>query len=603
MTGGASIGMIHGVVSRGLAMLLAGLALTASGAASPGPDEKADLEARRQAAQRRFEALRAQYEDLRRVEAAMAPRIDTLKRRLPPSFDATQEQASIRALALGTGLDLTIALRPGGGPALGEDGRPAPLVAHKLDISGQVDYAGGLSFLLRLAQLPRMVAIESLHLQAAPLGMVRLQGTLTLPTLAELDSPSAGTTLEARMEEALERRRRDHALVDAMAAIVDSHRVLDAVQIATRKIGDHAVVFTGLRHSRDTVLEGLALGAAARAALKPALEEAGLAVTDVRWAQAGHCRSFSVTARTKEDAPRAGPVNLDSLFEHRGPAACRLDPQAPARAVSARGASPDGLTVRLRGADAGDALRVLHDLTSQAFVVDGAVKGAVDMDLEGTTLEESLAALVSAGVAAVGPGPVRVVSPAATGALPSVARAEGEARDPVSLSFKDGELCDILRLFEEVSGYQLWTPRDLNGRVDVFLSEVPWDQALDAILLPSGMMSRVEGDRLMVVPRPGSPDRAWGPAVKGYGVPTKDTVPYTRLRVPRIEGVGREDLELVGVGRTGNAWKAYAYGPRKLLWVLAGGERLFGGRVSSVGRDGMTIHTSARGAVVLTLRP
>lgn len=57
----------------------------------------------------------------------------------------------------------------------------------------------------------------------------------------------------------------------------------------------------------------------------------------------------------------------------------------------------------------------------------------------------------------------------------------------ISLDFKDVEVADVLRLIAEVSDLNVIAGDEVKGAVTIRLVDVPWDQALDVILLTKGL--------------------------------------------------------------------------------------------------------------------
>ena len=87
-----------------------------------------------------------------------------------------------------------------------------------------------------------------------------------------------------------------------------------------------------------------------------------------------------------------------------------------------------------------------------------------------------LAALLGANVAACGAYAAAAPGPAAGRPQPPY---DGE---PVSLDFQNADLRAVLRTFAEISGLNVVIDPQVDGIVDVFLTDIPWDQALDVIL-------------------------------------------------------------------------------------------------------------------------
>jgi len=57
----------------------------------------------------------------------------------------------------------------------------------------------------------------------------------------------------------------------------------------------------------------------------------------------------------------------------------------------------------------------------------------------------------------------------------------------ISLDFKDVDIADVLRLIAEVSDLNVIAGDEVDGKVTIRLVDVPWDQALDVILLTKGL--------------------------------------------------------------------------------------------------------------------
>ena len=63
----------------------------------------------------------------------------------------------------------------------------------------------------------------------------------------------------------------------------------------------------------------------------------------------------------------------------------------------------------------------------------------------------------------------------------------------VSLDFEGVDLRAVLRTFSDVSGLNMVIDPDVNGTVDIKLTDVPWDQALDVVLKGQGLDYTVDG--------------------------------------------------------------------------------------------------------------
>ncbi len=70
----------------------------------------------------------------------------------------------------------------------------------------------------------------------------------------------------------------------------------------------------------------------------------------------------------------------------------------------------------------------------------------------------------------------------------------------LSLDFKDVDINDVLRLIAEVSDLNVIAGDDVKGKVTIRLVDVPWDQALDVILLTKGLGFVRVGNVLRIAP-------------------------------------------------------------------------------------------------------
>jgi type IV pilus assembly protein PilQ len=71
----------------------------------------------------------------------------------------------------------------------------------------------------------------------------------------------------------------------------------------------------------------------------------------------------------------------------------------------------------------------------------------------------------------------------------------------ISLDFKDVDIDDVLRLIAEVSDLNIIAGDDVVGKVTLRLVDVPWDQALDVILLTKGLGFVKVGNVLRIAPQ------------------------------------------------------------------------------------------------------
>ncbi len=81
-------------------------------------------------------------------------------------------------------------------------------------------------------------------------------------------------------------------------------------------------------------------------------------------------------------------------------------------------------------------------------------------------------------------------------ALPNTPREYTGQR--ISLDFKDADIQNVLRILADVSGLNIITTDDVQGKITMRLVEVPWDQALDSILKARGLDMVRDGNIIRV---------------------------------------------------------------------------------------------------------
>jgi hypothetical protein len=401
---------------------------------------------------------------------------------------------------------------------------------------------------------------------------------------------------------ALAKQQGIHRGLVALAARLQPQAIAGSLAAFDRAGADHALALTRIRSGEETVFEGVVLGTAARAGLAAALDQAGFQVTGQELSPLGTCQAFTTKGRL---APRPEPpeavVVANGLFDARATSVCRPEPAPLVGRVALRGAAagdaPSGLSLHLRDVDLADVFRILHDLRSESFVVDADVAGRTSVDVEGATLEETLAAMKSAGLV-VGRGPLRRVARATAGARPPDP-ATGKEGHSVSFQLRDAGLRTVLCVFTEISGLPILAPPDVEGRVVLFAKDVPWDGALESVLAAAGLAYRIDGARVFVDRPDVEKSRTEKAATNVCTVGSRRAWEHHNRNVDQLE---RGDLALAGVGRAGSVWKAYALGPGGTLWTLDAGQRLRDGRVQAVSETGFTFEAGDGGKAQVLLR-
>ena len=148
--------------------------------------------------------------------------------------------------------------------------------------------------------------------------------------------------------------------------------------------------------------------------------------------------------------------------------------------------APTGLTVSLdmKDADLGDVLRLFADITGLNVVAMPGMKGRFSARFDDVpwprALENMLAAL---GYRCHLDGPVLMVGGSAV--MPRTRQSfTGKAID---ISYRDEDLVGVLQSVAREGGLRAEVDAGIGGRVTLKLVAVPWDQALDILVLVNGL--------------------------------------------------------------------------------------------------------------------
>ncbi|MFQ5416277.1 MAG: type IV pilus secretin PilQ, partial [Myxococcota bacterium] len=106
------------------------------------------------------------------------------------------------------------------------------------------------------------------------------------------------------------------------------------------------------------------------------------------------------------------------------------------------------------------------------------------------------------GLSAAGGAPASLEPPASIELLQEGGLIDGKeyAGRRISLDFKEVDIADVLRLIAEVSDLNVIAGDEVKGKVTIRLVDVPWDQALDIILLTKGLGFMRIGNVLRIAP-------------------------------------------------------------------------------------------------------
>ena len=81
---------------------------------------------------------------------------------------------------------------------------------------------------------------------------------------------------------------------------------------------------------------------------------------------------------------------------------------------------------------------------------------------------------------------------------PSQSVASRYSGRPITLDFKDADIRTVMQVFADFTKMNLVLSDSIQGKVTVFLKDVPWDQALDIVMRSKGLVSSQSGNVLLV---------------------------------------------------------------------------------------------------------
>lgn len=362
-----------------------------------------------------------------------------------------------------------------------------------------------------------------------------------------------------------EKLAQSRTLLEAVRRVRANNRLGDAAALLDAFPREASLRLTGADLGAALRLEGVSIGAASRATLVGKLKEAGFSVSRVQLPPTGACRPFALTAvyGTRPTEIVDDPAMQSPL--------CRVEAVPNAGRIAARGTNGP-LTLRLRDIEYVDLFQVLNELTGESFVVDPAVKGRVDVELENATFDEAFAAMNGL---VIGPGPLHIVS--LTKKPEQTQTYEGE---PISMMVTGAHLPGILCLFEEVTGLKMMAGPGAGARVTAYAHDVPWDRLMETMLATAGLEYTIDGTTVFTGSREG--------AVRACEYPDDSTSGALTNIGLTVEQLGRTDVGVLGVVKHEGKWKAYLHGPRHRLWLVEPGQKLFDATVRSVGPEGVT---------------
>jgi hypothetical protein len=498
-------------------------------------------------------------------------RLETLRRILPDAPNPAADLGLVRQVAEESGLDqFDLKPRP-------VDQEPGTQV---IDLSALGQYLEIDRFFRQLALSHRLVDVETLELSATLHDSVQVKAVLRLPHWPRgvpLPSPpeSARGLVRGLPRHTAEAFLRDQAVALAKSSrIAGLRRAQRNPRLFLAEIAaiarERPVSLTFASLAERFSIRGLTVGEGPVRAIEKRFDQGFFRVSEFLLARDGACRRFEVLGQSPVVGVQAElPIPSEDPFR-QDTAPCVVD-RDPGRARNVKGPSrkpTEGgpLTLRLRQVDAADVFRVLHLLTSASFVVDGDVRGPINVELSRVTLEEALNALrqqLELRIETVG-GVRRV---ALAGSAPTPPLPAPTNQPPLaSFALKRGTVREILAVMTEADpSLAALGPEGFLGQLSVWARDVSLLDLRAAILQAVGLAERLEEGQRILERTPGTNEAV---------TPVAGAAEERRL-VVGPEEMSLAEFELAGLASSdGSIWIALAYSPRGVLHSYLTGARL-----------------------------
>lgn len=527
-------------------------------------------------------------------------RLAALRRLLPDQPAPQAGLASVREAAAAARLaGLEVAALP---PV-----EEAPVASQPVEVSATGPYADVDRFFRQLAQDGRLPDVERLTLSGTPEALVRFTAVVRFPwrpARTPLPAPPAGVRLPTT---GLTRAQAEGFLRDEALALAKTEAVagwrrarrnprLFLAELAA-VVRERPVVLTSASLADEFQVRGLVVGEAQSRALESRFERGFFRVADFLMVRQGACRRFEARGTVPVAGPEAElPLPSEEPFQQDAEP-CRVD-RDPGRAAAIRAEAParkpgGPLTLRLRDVDLADLFLALHHVTGEGFVVDGDVRGRVDVELGRLTLDEAIAALRKSGLRVSEPTPLRRVSLGAVADLAPAPAHAGEDARRASFGLKRADVREVLALMSEIDpDLAALGPVGFLGRLSLFVRETPLREMRRAVIAAAGLSEHSEEGRSMLR-RTGGAEEALVPVAANGASPTL---------VLRARDLHVSELALAGIGTSGGGFLAFAYGPTGTLNIYRTGDRLAEAEIKSIDATGLVVETG-EGRVRFELPP
>ncbi|MEO8500223.1 MAG: hypothetical protein ABI565_04860 [Vicinamibacteria bacterium] len=491
-----------------------------------------------------------------------------------------------------------------GAPTITETGA---LGQSRRTLIATATYPDADRFFRALQASPRLIDVESLVLRTADFG-VRIEARLRLhhraaraAATASLDQGRArDRTRGATKEEAARFARDEQVALEKTIALDDLRRSQTSPRMFLAETGsafrDAAAALTFGSLDGDTgrfTLRGVVAGMGAADALERRLEGGFFQVREFSRAQKDACYQFEVVGESFRAGPDAAlPLPVDEPFRPTEPF-CRQDRDGPGPVGAifrAAGSEPGGLSLRAVDSDLADVAAMIESLSKEPFVVAEDVRGRVNVDFAGASIDDAIKALP---VRVDRVGAVRLLR-SSTGPATAVRDADDDApTGRFSFRAKRSHGEDILAALAETEpAFVALGPSGLS-KASVFAREAAVNDVRRAVLAALRLTeTREESSRVL---RFHDRDGGVGPIAASANARV----------IFRARDLTVGEMTLAGIGRSGDDYVAFVYAPLGEIVAVRLGDTLADGVIAALDGSGGVVDT-AEGPVrisLTTLRP
>lgn len=118
-----------------------------------------------------------------------------------------------------------------------------------------------------------------------------------------------------------------------------------------------------------------------------------------------------------------------------------------------------------------------------------------------------------------------------------------DSPQPLSFDFQTIQVSDALQVLADYRGLNLVLGDDVSGSLSMRMKDVTWDEAIEFVTGPRGLLYTVEGKFLHVsrYPSPGGTQDSYGPFSTPPGVPSAVAIPSYKVSVLKVRNIPSSD--------------------------------------------------------------